>query len=498
MGMFEESDWNDDIEARALTDAIFHRQSPSCCVSKQNSQSRRRKRALLKTLRILRAAGTARYEESPGAARPELERGPSGEPRLSRRKRWSRGEQEVAAEGLGAEAAAELWGGGEELGQQAGGDGSNSVRGTRAGTLTRKQWRNWKKNQRRSKNKFRPLGAGNREQVSVTARPGTREGGGHDVAEGARCQAPPGKRQKEEGGDEGVGCRAPPGKVKRQKEEGGKDPAAPQNQGVGVNDGAGGAVARPPPGKRKGKGKSGKASGGEAVDGDQLQGSSPGDRSSALRDRMQRRLRAAGFRLLNQQLYTTSSADAQRLFEQDPSAFHLYHHGFTAQLERWPENPVQRIIQYIKHRPRSAIVADFGCGDCKIARSVGNTVHSFDLVALNDLVTACDMSKVPLADASVDIVVFCLSLMGTNLVDFLMEANRVLRVGGILKIAEVASRFEDIRNFVSVLARLGFKLLSKDTENRYFYMFDFEKTRSPSEGSTLPQLQLKPCLYKKR
>lgn len=97
------------------------------------------------------------------------------------------------------------------------------------------------------------------------------------------------------------------------------------------------------------------------------------------------------------------------------------------------------------------MVADFGCGDCKIARSVKNKVHSFDLAATCELVTVCDMSKVsvsacpvctvhgfsknsrpvqvPLRDASVDIAVFCLSLMGTNLADFLAEANRVLKNG---------------------------------------------------------------------
>lgn len=32
---------------------------------------------------------------------------------------------------------------------------------------------------------------------------------------------------------------------------------------------------------------------------------------------------------------------------------------------------------------------------------------------------------------------------------------------GILKIAEVASRFDNVRNFMSALAKLGFKLLSK-------------------------------------
>lgn len=106
------------------------------------------------------------------------------------------------------------------------------------------------------------------------------------------------------------------------------------------------------------------------------------------------------------------------------------------------------------------MVADFGCGDCKIARSVKNKVHSFDLAAACELVTVCDMAnvsvsrfcvlirvtvcvivgkikckmhivcvQVPLRDASVDIAVFCLSLMGTNLADFLAEANRVLKMG---------------------------------------------------------------------
>jgi ribosomal RNA-processing protein 8 len=72
-------------------------------------------------------------------------------------------------------------------------------------------------------------------------------------------------------------------------------------------------------------------------------------------------------------------------------------------------------------------VADFGCGEAKLAQQVSNKVHSFDFVSLNDLVTKCDMKNVPLNSQSCDIVVFCLSLMGTNLVDFLCEAHRVLK-----------------------------------------------------------------------
>lgn len=45
-------------------------------------------------------------------------------------------------------------------------------------------------------------------------------------------------------------------------------------------------------------------------------------------------------------------------------------------------------------RPSSLVVADFGCGDCKIARNVKNRVHSFDLAATCELVTVCDMASV--------------------------------------------------------------------------------------------------------
>lgn len=48
-------------------------------------------------------------------------------------------------------------------------------------------------------------------------------------------------------------------------------------------------------------------------------------------------------------------------------------------------------------RPKSTVIADLGCGEAKIAQELTrNKVHSFDLIALNDHVTVCDMSKVSL------------------------------------------------------------------------------------------------------
>nr|XP_055052064.1 ribosomal RNA-processing protein 8 [Misgurnus anguillicaudatus] len=224
----------------------------------------------------------------------------------------------------------------------------------------------------------------------------------------------------------------------------------------------------------------------------------PPDRSSALRSKMEKRLEAARFRHINELLYTSTSGEAKRMFQQDPDAIGIYHRGYTAQVQHWPENPLDSIISYIRQRPASLVVADFGCGDCKVAKSLKNKVHSFDLAPACKLATACDMSKVPLRDSTVDIAVFCLSLMGTNLGDFLKEANRVLVMGGVLKIAEVASRFEDVRSFTGAMSSLGFKLVSKDTENTHFYSFEFIKTGNAPENVKKPGLQLKPCLYKKR
>ncbi|XP_038005553.1 ribosomal RNA-processing protein 8 [Motacilla alba alba] len=223
----------------------------------------------------------------------------------------------------------------------------------------------------------------------------------------------------------------------------------------------------------------------------------PEPRSAALRARMEERLLGARFRYLNQQLYTGSSRDAARLFRDDPAAFHLYHRGFERQVRRWPERPVQRIVRYLRRRPASLVVADFGCGDCTLAASVKNQVHCFDLVALSPRVTVCDMAKVPLAAESVDVAVFCLALMGTNLQEILGEANRVLKLGGTLLVAEVASRFEDTRAFLKAMTQLGFRTVSKDFSSSYFYVLEFAKT-GPARAGRAAGLRLRPCLYKRR
>jgi hypothetical protein len=72
--------------------------------------------------------------------------------------------------------------------------------------------------------------------------------------------------------------------------------------------------------------------------------------------------------------------------------------------------PYETVIAWLRARPH-LVVGDFGCGEAQLAASVPNTVYSFDHVAINEAVTACDMAHTPLEDGMLDVAVFSLSLM---------------------------------------------------------------------------------------
>ncbi|CAH2063895.1 unnamed protein product, partial [Iphiclides podalirius] len=223
------------------------------------------------------------------------------------------------------------------------------------------------------------------------------------------------------------------------------------------------------------------------------------ENGNKLRERMLERLKAAQFRYLNEKLYTTSGTEAQKLFQTDPAAFQTYHQGYQQQVKKWPVKPLDIIVKKIMKMPKSHLVADMGCGEAELSKRVPQKVRSFDLVAAAADVESCDMAHTPLLAASVDVAVYCLALMGTDLTQFLVEANRVLKVGGLLLIAEVESRFDDVESFAKEVSRLGFKLRELDKSNQVFFFMEFVKTQDPPvKKSKLPQLTLKPCLYKKR
>lgn len=230
------------------------------------------------------------------------------------------------------------------------------------------------------------------------------------------------------------------------------------------------------------------------------------NKNLSLKERMKMKLKASHFRYINEQLYTSTGLEAKELFENNSGEFSAYHAGYRQQLSEWPINPVDVIINQIRRRinksDRKLVVADFGCGDAKIARTLSEEIktYSFDLVALNDHVTVSDMASTFLFSGSIDIAVFCLSLMGTNLSSYIREANRVLKLGGLLKIADVESRFVDVNSFINDVEKFGFKTVHNDFSHNMFYFLSFKKVSviSKHKKKKLPDLKLNPCLYKKR
>ncbi|KAK1766735.1 25S rRNA (adenine-N(1))-methyltransferase [Phialemonium atrogriseum] len=190
---------------------------------------------------------------------------------------------------------------------------------------------------------------------------------------------------------------------------------------------------------------------------------------------MREKLISARFRHLNETLYTRPSADALKLFKDSPEMFAEYHEGFRRQVGVWPENPVESYIAEIQARGRvkpssnrrsygppaahsgpvplprtdsTCTIADLGCGDAALAaalqplrRKLRLDIRSFDLQSPSTLVTRADIAALPLTDGAVDVAIFCLALMGTNWLDFVEEAYRVLRWKGELWVAEIKSRF---------------------------------------------------------
>lgn len=231
--------------------------------------------------------------------------------------------------------------------------------------------------------------------------------------------------------------------------------------------------------------------------------SPPSTKLTPLQISMRQKLISARFRHLNQTLYTTPSTQSSTLFTGSPSSYTSYHAGFRAQVAVWPQNPIDTFIADIKARsqvgskgellgsqkkrwreqrrgkisepakkseenkeegnskvdalPRSnrrvCTIADLGCGDATLAASLAKLckpfslhIHSFDLAKGDGpnthLITVADIcGTVPLEDNSVDVAIFCLSLMGTNWVDSVQEAARIVRPGGEVWVAEIRSRF---------------------------------------------------------
>lgn len=60
------------------------------------------------------------------------------------------------------------------------------------------------------------------------------------------------------------------------------------------------------------------------------------------------------------------------------------------------------------------------------------------------------------------------------------------------------SRFDSVEKFIKGVEKLGFVNTWKDLSHNLFYFMDFKKTEDVKKKKAVPEITLKPCLYKKR
>ena len=132
-------------------------------------------------------------------------------------------------------------------------------------------------------------------------------------------------------------------------------------------------------------------------------------------------------------------------------------------------------------------------------------MQNFDLAPAQNAgnVTVCNIASLPLQSSTVDVAIFCLSLMGIDYGSFIEEAARVLKSKGWLWIAEVQSRCIDeqgrsmLDDIVSGIESIGFSLKSKSIENSHFFTIVFKKQETQKmKRTSFPALRA--CMYKKR
>ena len=153
----------------------------------------------------------------------------------------------------------------------------------------------------------------------------------------------------------------------------------------------------------------------------------------------------------------------------NPEEWANYHTLYREARMNWAVVPYQEMIRWCRQRS-DYVIGDFGCGEAKLAEAVSDlhTVHSFDHVAVNDGVVACDMAHVPLDDETLDVAIFSLSLMGANAPDYIGEACRTLKLDGHLHILEATSRFSNRDQFVKSLEALGFAGLTVEDKWKFY------------------------------
>jgi superfamily II DNA or RNA helicase len=192
----------------------------------------------------------------------------------------------------------------------------------------------------------------------------------------------------------------------------------------------------------------------------------------------------------HQKFKTMKSSTLIDHFQQNPQEWHEYHEISEENEKSFPEEDIPRnqiiteMNSGIISRKKKEVV-DLGCGKAQISKYFKESPRfnfiNYDLVAYDDTVAVCDITRTSLEDNSVDIAILCLAMWCTNREDNIKEAYRILDSQGLLFISEATKKWSDqdergniiegmeACKLIEMLQRNGFQIKKRKIEK--FCMF---------------------------
>ena len=180
---------------------------------------------------------------------------------------------------------------------------------------------------------------------------------------------------------------------------------------------------------------------------------------------------------IHQKASTSSSSHMNEYFRNNPDKWREYHSIREENKKEWTEDPINVIAEKL-NKNRHQVIADLGCGMNQLKTLVNSYSqwYSFDHYSDDETVIKADISdlKEYLQDNSVDAAVFCMSLWGTNYMDYIKESYRYLKNGGIVYVAEPKDKINQ-SELIGGATQIGFEIISIDFERNGKSYIEFKK-----------------------
>ena len=179
------------------------------------------------------------------------------------------------------------------------------------------------------------------------------------------------------------------------------------------------------------------------------------------------------FTAMNNKFNTSRSDTMHQYINKNPDFWYNYHNEYNSIRQTWPEIPFITIANNILSKKKKLTIGDMGCGQAMIADILKDSIHtvySFDHFQYNNSVIQSDISNINMPDESLDRIIFSLSLMSTNWIDYITEAHRLLSEDGQIIIADRTSKLEI---FKDKILNIGFNQVGNiefSQDNSFFYL----------------------------